>query len=211
MASGDALCCRLPITRNVAPGGNHAIRSISCQRFSDHRFITAYAIACNNMISLLLIPLFLWSGLLGFGANPGEFQTLQQGPRSQPDQVWLVANGASQQRSIHSAPMSSAYAAQPGDALLRRGDVNIEKVTVAEMVGEHGQLVTITGSLPTPCHRLRLRIPAMASADGVLRITAWSISDPAEVCAQMLQPFTVRFPIKMKAASRISVNDVMRW
>jgi len=169
----------------------------------------ADAFAHFTMVSLVLIHLFLWSGFMGFGVNPGEFQAQHLQPRFQAAQVWPMANGASRQSPTPPVPMPSTYAPQPGDAPLQRGGVSIEKVALTEMSGGNGQLVTITGSLPTPCHSLRLQIPAMASADGVLRIHAWSISDPAVVCAQVVQPFSAQFPIRVKADGGISVNDVM--
>lgn len=158
---------------------------------------------------MALTPFHLCSVLLSCAVNHAELQAGGAEPSLPAAQSWLVANGTSHPQPVTPAPMSNTYAPQPGDARLQRGDVSIEQVEIADMSGGAVQLLTISGSLPTPCHSLRLQIPPAASADGVLRIRAWSISDPAVMCAQMLQPFTVQLPISARAALAISVDDVM--
>ncbi len=58
----------------------------------------------------------------------------------------------------------------------------------------------IMGDLPTPCHELRSQV---ATPDEQKRIfvTAWSESDPAAMCIQVLEPFDVNIPIGMQGES----------
>ncbi|MEY4353114.1 MAG: hypothetical protein RLZZ609_1355 [Cyanobacteriota bacterium] len=79
-----------------------------------------------------------------------------------------------------------------------------------ELVGpskQAGQVLIIKGSLPTPCHRLAVEIPPTASADGALRLQAWSISQPSQICAQVVQPFSAQIPLGSLAFSKVIVNE----
>jgi hypothetical protein len=97
--------------------------------------------------------------------------------------------------------MSHKYAPQSGDAKLTRGPVTIDKVSTEQGV------LTVTGWLPTPCHELRMQIPQTASEDGVMRIEAWSVTDPDRMCAQALQPFTAEVP--MQRPGKFAVNGTV--
>ncbi|MCX6592191.1 MAG: hypothetical protein NTZ56_11760 [Acidobacteria bacterium] len=101
--------------------------------------------------------------------------------------------------------MTNPYAEQPGDARRVSGPVFLESVKLGGPSGT-ARPVLITGSLPNPCHQLRLRIPARAAADGVWVVEAWSVSDPGVMCAQVLQPFAVEVMVPAPAA-RLRVND----
>lgn len=102
--------------------------------------------------------------------------------------------------------MSNPYSRKPGDEKLAHGAVTIDKVTSATAQEAREIVLTIAGSLPTPCHELRLRIPAAPPADGVIRIEAWSVTDPDRLCAQVLHPFSVQVPVQAGAASKIVIN-----
>lgn len=47
---------------------------------------------------------------------------------------------------------------------------------------------TVAGNLPTPCHQLAWNLDDSDPEAPVLDV--WSTSDPDEVCAQVLEPFT---------------------
>ena len=95
--------------------------------------------------------------------------------------------------------MSHPYSPKSGDDRLTRGPVTIEKLTADAAV------LTITGTLPTPCHELRLSVPDAPAADGSVRIEAWSVTDPARMCAQVMQPFSVQVPVR-SANVPVTVN-----
>src|SRR5258708_27409935 len=56
------------------------------------------------------------------------------------------------------AAMSHPYSPKPGDDHLTRGPVTIEEVTMASPRPSEPTVLTITGTLPTPCHELRFSI-----------------------------------------------------
>jgi hypothetical protein len=98
--------------------------------------------------------------------------------------------------------MSNAYDPKPGDDKLQRGTVTIDKAERSERTGK--TLLAISGSLPTPCYELRLRVPPTPGSDGVVRIEAWSVTDPDRMCAQVLHPFAVEFAIP--GAAKFTIN-----
>jgi len=104
------------------------------------------------------------------------------------------------------AAMSHPYSPKLGDEKLTRGAVTIDKVTSATARATGETVLSITGTLPTPCHELRLRIPATTSPDGLIRIEAWSVTDPDRMCAQVLHPFSVHVPVRVAADSKITIN-----
>jgi hypothetical protein len=44
------------------------------------------------------------------------------------------------------------------------------------------------------------------SPDGLIRIEAWSVTDPDRLCAQVLQPFSVQVPVRAPAGAKIDIN-----
>ncbi len=101
--------------------------------------------------------------------------------------------------------MTNPHAEQAGDSRLVKGPVFLESVKQSVGAG-NARRVLITGSLPSPCHQLRVRIPSRAAADGVWTVEAWSVADPVAVCAQVLQPFAVEVMVP-EAAARLRVNE----
>jgi hypothetical protein len=104
--------------------------------------------------------------------------------------------------------VSNPYSPRSGDEKLARGGVMIDKVARAAGAAPEETVLTIAGSLPTPCHELRLRIPQAPSPDGVIRIEAWSLADPDRVCAQVLTAFSVQ--VRTPAAEgKIAINGAL--
>src|SRR4051794_1553997 len=81
---------------------------------------------------------------------------------------------ATTDRTVKSESMDNQFSAQPGDAKLTRGSVQIDKGTITATRDTSPAILNITGSLPTPCHELRLKIPDTADSQGTLRVEAWS-------------------------------------
>jgi hypothetical protein len=90
------------------------------------------------------------------------------------------------------------YSPKPADSKLTRGSVEIQHAAIIGLAGKAASTLAIEGNLPTPCHELRLQIPDSPDARRVLRIEAWSVSDPAQMCAQMLQPFSAQIELPAK-------------
>lgn len=100
--------------------------------------------------------------------------------------------------------------ANPGEEVAQqRGHVEITRVEVSDLPDQAGRVATLTGFLPTPCHELGWEVPKTASADGLLRIQAWSITTQT-ICVQSLEPFSVQIPLGTTPFDRVMVNEVMQ-
>lgn len=101
------------------------------------------------------------------------------------------------------------YAPQPGDGALQSGPVFIETQDVLTLESFPPQFVLrLTGALPTPCHRLRIRIDP-PDAGGQLKVRVYSLVDPNAICAQVLQSFEASMPLRGLEAGKysVAVND----
>ena len=81
------------------------------------------------------------------------------------------------------------YAPRPGDDQLQRGevfDVTAELLAMESFPVQYA--VILRGNLPTPCHELRV-IVHEPDADNRIQLETYSVTDPARICVQMLQPF----------------------
>lgn len=69
--------------------------------------------------------------------------------------------------------------------------------------------LVLTGSLPTPCHQLRVAAPTQANAKNELRLDVYSLADPDRMCTQVLVPFEVKVPLGSHAGGAFTVwiND----
>lgn len=85
-------------------------------------------------------------------------------------------------------PQTPPYAPAPGDAQLQRANAFVDsaQIVVAESFPPQFFL-RLAGSLPTPCHALRVAVspPAANRVD----VDVYSLTDPDAVCAQVLEPF----------------------
>ena len=81
------------------------------------------------------------------------------------------------------------YAPRAGDDLLVRGEVFIDAADSLSMDSFPPQYsLTLKGSLPTPCHELRVAYDEPDS-DNRINLDTYSVADPNVVCAQVLTPF----------------------
>jgi hypothetical protein len=108
-------------------------------------------------------------------------------------------------KSVKAVAMDNHYSAKAEDAKLTRGSVQVEQATITPS-GDTGPTLTIAGSLPTPCHELRLKISDSPDAQGTINVEAWSVVDPGRMCAQIIKPFSVQVPLTDKRISKVSVN-----
>lgn len=66
---------------------------------------------------------------------------------------------------------------------------------IVEMEPGSGRMgLAVTGSLPTPCHKLQSFI-SPPDANSRIDVTLYSVSDPEKVCAQVLAPFAEKIPL----------------
>lgn len=100
------------------------------------------------------------------------------------------------------------YEPRSSDASLKRGEVFLVTKEVVTMESNPPQFaLALEGSLPTPCHELRVEIAPPDQAKHI-EATAYSLVDPGVVCAQVLQAFTIYVPLKDLPPGKytISVN-----
>lgn len=99
--------------------------------------------------------------------------------------------------TMKSSPTASLapWAPEIGDESLVRGEafINESQIVVHEYTPRK-HLLRLSGALPTPCHKLRVLVP---EPDELARIwvEVYSLSDPTELCIQVLEPFEVRIPL----------------
>jgi inhibitor of cysteine peptidase len=101
------------------------------------------------------------------------------------------------------------YAPQPGDDTLTRGKVFLESTNMFIMESYPVQVnVNLTGSLPTPCNKLRAVINT-PDANKNIKIELYSVIDPDVMCAQTLQPFEATLSLGSFPAGHytVLVND----
>ncbi len=90
------------------------------------------------------------------------------------------------------APVQATPAGDPrGDAVY----INSTDLLVAESYPVQ-IFLHITGELPTPCHEFRSQVAAPDEQNRIF-VTAWSESNPAAICVQMLEPFEISVPVRM--------------
>lgn len=94
---------------------------------------------------------------------------------------------------------------QPGDSSLKEGPA-----FVAEAWLENGDtggkaILHLQGSLPTPCHALRVHTENRAEQHQFL-VRVYSVYPPDQMCAQVLQPFAVDIPLTLPQGAEVLVN-----
>lgn len=83
-----------------------------------------------------------------------------------------------------------AYLPKPEDADLAEGRAFIDEFQILVLESFPPQYrLNIKGNLPTPCHALRVKVNE--PKDGEIVVDVYSVSDPEEICVQVLEPFEV--------------------
>ncbi len=106
---------------------------------------------------------------------------------------------------------AAQVAPQPDEAALDRGPVFLDgsEVVSLEGVAAAQSALHFTGSLPDPCHSLRVDVAA-PDASNDIQVDVYSVVlNPDMMCTQVLVPFEVTVPVSDLAAGtyRILVND----
>jgi len=93
-----------------------------------------------------------------------------------------------------------------GDEQLNKGSVVIDSTELVTMESYPPQYVlSVKGSLPTPCHKLRIQaLPA--NEKNQIDIEMYSVVNPDEVCAQVLVPFQVQIPLGSYSTGKYTVT-----
>ena len=102
------------------------------------------------------------------------------------------------------SPPSPWQPASDDDQLIRgEAFVNESQILVLESFPPQFMLL-IGGALPTPCHELRVEISDPDEQNRIY-IEVYSVSEPAEICVQVLEPFDESVPLKGFPSGEYSV------
>jgi hypothetical protein len=83
----------------------------------------------------------------------------------------------------------------PDEASMSRAEVTITSQELLVMESYPLQVaLLIKGTLPTPCHQLRVEVNEPDDENRIL-VEAYSLVDPAQICAQVLQSFEENIPL----------------
>ncbi len=83
----------------------------------------------------------------------------------------------------------------PGDDKLLRDAVYLDSVDLLVMESYPPQFsLSLQGNLPTPCNQLRVAVN-QPDAENKIVVDVYSLSAPDAICIEMLQPFSVNFPL----------------
>jgi len=100
----------------------------------------------------------------------------------------LAATYTAQDPLATQTPLPS-YFPQPGDGALTRGKVVLASVNLLRLETDPPEIqIILSGYLPTPCHKLRVAIPA-PDEDNNIMIEVYSLVDPNMDCPQVLRAF----------------------
>lgn len=102
----------------------------------------------------------------------------------------LLSACASQQDSNGDEPSGivNPYQPQPGDDTMQRGNVYLDAVDVLILESYPLQIdLAIQGSLPTPCHHLRV-VASKPDQQNRIMVEMYSLVDPDLICVQVLEP-----------------------
>ena len=80
----------------------------------------------------------------------------------------------------------------PEDAGKTPGSVYIDLSEIREVDGQY--FLYLSGTLPTPCHQLRWTV-SDPDVEHRYQVEVYSVSDPNEICIQVLEPFEVLIPL----------------
>lgn len=82
-----------------------------------------------------------------------------------------------------------------GDKNLVWGEVFLDKTDIVVLESDTPKFVLrISGALPTPCHKIRV-IVSMPDDMNNIQVDVYSLSDPDEICIQVLEPFETIVPL----------------
>lgn len=90
-----------------------------------------------------------------------------------------------------SEPIQSEYSPQPEDSALLRGEAYIDSNELLILESFPLQfMLSLKGNLPTPCAQLRVLINK-PDAENKIFVEVYSVTNPDQICAQVLSPFDV--------------------
>jgi hypothetical protein len=130
------------------------------------------------------------------------FTTIIQLGSHSPGQYVVYVNGEKL------GEFSTSYTPQPGDDLLRRGEVSVD-LENSRLLTTGNQPVQATailrGNSPAPCNPLRL-VVAPSNDKNAINIEVYSLIDTKQNCLAVLQPFEIAILLGTYQGGHYSVN-----
>jgi hypothetical protein len=136
-----------------------------------------------SKLILILLPFFLLTACtpLRFILPPGQ-PAISPMPPDQP---------VSNEPGTKMTELGDSFVPQPSDNQLTKGPVYFDSVGILILESYPPQYrLALKGSLPDPCHQLRVVVP-QPDAQNVVHVEVYSVVDPGTVCIQVLAPFEV--------------------
>lgn len=86
-------------------------------------------------------------------------------------------------------PAPAPWEPAPGDENMARGEAFVDSTDILVLESFPPQFVLqLSGSLPTPCHQLRVEVAEPDEQDRI-QVEVYSVVDPEQICIQVLEPF----------------------
>jgi hypothetical protein len=83
----------------------------------------------------------------------------------------------------------------PTDANLVRGDAFLDSTKLLTMESSPLQfMLVLKGSLPTPCHQLRVDV-SLPDSENKIVVDVYSVVEADAICAQVVEPFEENVPL----------------
>jgi len=102
-------------------------------------------------------------------------------------------------------PNLNPFAPKPEDKKLSRGNVYMNEASLMIRESYPPQIsLSISGDLPTPCNKLRVKIDA-PDQDNKIMVDVYSVVDPDKACIQVLEPFQEYIDLGTFSAGHYSV------
>ncbi len=93
------------------------------------------------------------------------------------------------------AAQPADYIPDPSDSELIRADAYLDSPELLTLESFPPQFTLILkGKLPTPCHKLRIAV-SPPNSNNEIEVDVYSVIDPNAVCAEVLEPFEVNYPL----------------
>ena len=99
----------------------------------------------------------------------------------------------------------------PGDKNLQAGTVFIQHSEIILKESDPVQVeLVLVGQLPSPCHQLRV-VTSEPDQTGHIKVQAYTVSEPENMCIQVLEPFVAVVPLGEYTAGSftLSINNEM--
>jgi hypothetical protein len=157
----------------------------------------------NAVLTLTLFTLLLAACAMPGGTQPTEMpvptETPERSPTAPPTEPPTPTPDLDEpvtgEPDGEVTPSPQPWVPLPEDEDLDRGNAFVETSDLLILESFPVQIMlNLAGSLPTPCHQLRL-VVAEPDDQNQIAVDVYSLVDPEQVCTQNLAPFEANVPL----------------